>query len=259
MAAMKRVLVLGAVALLASVPGCKSKVELDTTVDGIVGALAECDHAALDKQIAPALAAELQEKFDGMCKVVQWFGPLEERKQTGISVSPNQSKGNYDLTFEKGELQLELVLTDGQITMFKFGGDDWAEAEAALEAERFAEYKVYAFDWLDADGSPHPAGNKYAPGGINYRLLVGGIEAKDGKFNLTLTTRILDGEGQKMWESPQPDVLSFDQERPGFGRSGTVNGAVTIPRPGTFRIELDIADKNTGKTTSYTQAVVIEG
>jgi hypothetical protein len=256
---MKRVLVLSAVALLASAPGCKSKVELDHTVDGMVGALSKCDHSALDKQIAPALATELDEKFDGMCKVVQWFGPLEERNQTGISVSRGQSTGTYDLTFEKGQLALELVLTDGEITMFKFSGDDWAKAEVALEAERFAEYKVYAFDWLDKDGSPHAGGNKYASGGINYRVLVGGIEAKDGKFNLSLTTRILDSQGEKLWESPQPDTMSFDQDQRGGGRSGTVNGAVTIPRPGTFRIELDIEDENSGKTTSYTEAVVVEG
>lgn len=254
---MKRALVFVVVALLASAPGCQSKQELDTNVDGIVGALSECDHAALDKQIAPALASELQAKFDGMCKVVQWFGPLEDRKQTAISVTPERSTGNYDLTFKRGQLQLEVVLADGKIIGFTFTGDDWATAEAAVAAERFAEYKVYGFEWLDADGAVHAAGNKYAPGGINYRLQVGGIAAKDGKYNLALTTRILDAQGTKLWESPQPDAMSFDED-PRVGPLGVVNGSVTIPNAGTFRIELVIEDKNAGKTTTYTQAVVIE-
>jgi len=254
---MKRASLVTAFALLALVPGCRSKIQLDNTVDEIVGALSDCDHPRLDAQIAPELAKELDAKFDGMCKTVQWFGPLEERRQTGISVTPSSSKGNYELTFENGSLDLELVLTDDRITGFEFTGDDWFKAKSALEAEAYAEFKVYGFDWIDPDGTPHSAGNKYAAGTVAYKLEVGGIESKDGKFHLELTTRIKDAKGAKLWESPKPDVLKFDQDDRGIARSGSVNGSVTIPDAGTYQIEYEIKDVKAGEAPTYTQAVII--
>lgn len=238
--------------------GCRAKLALDNQVDGIVTALSECDHPALDEEIASGLADELDQKFAGMCETIQWFGPLENRRQTSIHVSQGQSKGTYELEFEKGELQLELVLTDGDITMFEFSGDDWKKAKKEIFATKYAEFKVLGFDWLDPNGAPHAAGNKYAPGKVTYRLGVGGIEAKDGKFNLEVTTTIRDAQGKQMWRSPKPDVLSFDQDEDGIVRSGTVNGSVTIPDQGTFQIEYEIHDVNAGETIKYTQAVIVE-
>jgi hypothetical protein len=255
---MRHVLLFSSVMALTAVSGCKQKLELDSTVDGIVGALSECNQSELDKHIAPELSQELQQKFDGMCHTVQWFGKLENRKQTGISVSPGKSQGNYELTFENGALDMELMLTEGKITMFEFKGEDWFKAKAALEAEKYSEYKVYGFEWLDAEGNVNAAGNKYAPGPIHYRIKVGGIEAKDGKFALGLTTRIVNAAGQKMWESPQPEKIQFDQDDKQIARSGDISGSVTIPEKGSFQIEFDLEDQNAGKKTSYAQGVVVE-
>lgn len=244
--------------LVGLVPGCRSKAELDKTVDEIVASMSECDHERLDKLIDEKLAAELEQKFDGMCATVAWFGELKERDQTGIHVSPGESKGNYNLKFDKGELQFELLLKDKKITGFEFKGEDWYKAKRELEAEKFSEFKVYGFDWLDADGKPHSGGNKYGPGQINYRINIGGIEAKDGKFSSGLTTRILDPNGNKLWESPKPDILDFDQDSQKIVRSGNLSGSVTIPQKGTFRIEFDIEDRVSGKKTQYSQAVIVE-
>ncbi len=255
---MKNRLLITALAMTTLGAGCRAKLELDSQVDGIVTALSECDHPALDDEIDPGLARELDAKFDGMCETIQWFGPLKRRRQTSIHVSPEVSKGTYDLEFENGELQLTLVLTDGDITMFEFTGDDWKRAKADLNAEKFAKYEVYSFDWLDPDGTPHAAGNKYAPGKVGYRFVVGGIEAKDGKFNLNVSTIIRDAQGKQLWRSPQPDALSFDQDDDGIVRTGNVTGSVTIPEPGTFQIQYEIEDVNAAETIEYTQAVVIE-
>jgi hypothetical protein len=255
---MKHLLATSAIAMLTLVPGCRSKLELDKQVDGIVEALSACDHAALDAEIAPELASELDAKFDGMCETVQWFGALESRKQTGIHVSTGQSKGTYELDFENGELTLELVLADGKIVGFEFTGDDWKKAKTATMAAKYAEYKIYGFDWLDADGSPHAAGNKFAPGKVAYRIKVGGLDPADGRFNLRVTTRILDAQGKTLWQSPRPDELSFDQDEHGVAVSGHVAGSVTIPEPGTYQIEYEIEDVNAGKKLEYTQAVIIE-
>lgn len=247
---------------LGSATGCRSKLELDSKVDEIVGSMGACDKDRLDKVIDESLATELDQKFQRMCTTVTWFGELTERRQTGINVSPGKAKGNYDLTFANGKLVLELELTDKKITRFEFTGEDWAKArqEAARKAEleKYPDYKVYSFNFLDAQGKPNAAGNKLPPGEIGFKLDVGGLKAKDGKFKLAVTARILDSGGAKLWEAPQPREINVDQDEFKIAQSVNFTDGVSIKSQGTFQIEFDIEDRNTGKKTTHNQTVIVQ-
>ncbi|MEM6995608.1 MAG: hypothetical protein AAF721_34170 [Myxococcota bacterium] len=255
---MLRSLTLGVLLLFIAVPGCGTKKKLDASVDEIVGGLGACDRPRVTKVISASGHGQLEAGFDEMCKTIAWFGPLTERKQTGIHVGTGGSSGTYDLTFEKGSLRLSLTIVDDEVAGFEFTGEDWEEARKALHAEKYAEFKVYEFAFRDKDGNENAAGNKYPRGRVPWAMKLGGLATKDGKHRIGIKTRIRKADGPVMFESPKFNPIEFEARADIPSVVGNISDVAHIPEVGTFHLEFDLRDELSGKETTTSQTVVIE-
>ncbi len=220
----------------------------------MVAALGSCDKARLAKAVKGGLNAELEAKFDPMCKTVTWFGPLVKRDQTSIHVSDSGNEGAYELEFEKGKLTMSISIQDNQVAGFQLTGDDWIVAKRGLEAQQYPEFKVYDFDFVDAEGKVMSP-TAYPKGKIMYRIKIGGMAPKDGKFSLASKVAILDAEGKVLWTSPEPMPIEFPADENAIARSGTVDASINIPVAGPHQIAFEIKDFPSDATTKYVQAI----
>lgn len=235
--------------------GCSTKAQLDHAVDEIVSGLGDCDKARVAKVAHSGMDVGLDSKFDAMCETVQWFGPLKSRKQTSIAVSTGQSQGSYALAFENGELTLDVSVEGDEIVAFKFAGEAWLEAQRAVHAAAFSEFKVYEFEWRDADGNPNAEGGQYPPGGVPWWLKLGGLAAKGGKHVIGIKLRVRGADGKVMIEDPKFEVVEIDAEPGEQSIVAELHATTQIPDTGTFHLEFDLRDEISGKEASYSQSV----
>jgi hypothetical protein len=243
---------------LSSSIACEAKAELDASVDEVVASLGSCDKTRLAAAVEGGLTQELEEKFEPMCETVAWFGPVKKRSQTSIHVSDSGNKGEYDFEFDKGHLTLKIAIQNDHVAGFQFTGDDWLKAKGELEKAKYPEFKVYNFEFVDASGKVVD-GKAYPAGKIKYRVKIGGMAPKDGRFQLSSQTRILDAKGAVMWAAPKPTPIVFPADDNSIGRSGTVDATITIPVAGPHQLEFAIVDTPSGATTKYVHQVTTVG
>lgn len=252
-----------AAALLLTLPastGCRAKKALDANLDGLIDAVEACDRPAFDKLVAKSLANELDDgKFEHMCAIFDELGPYQDRWNSGIHVTPNGKSGNYELTFENGEISLELHMNDAEITGFDIGGGDWAKAHDAVAAEMFEAFEVYEIAYLDADGEPNGRGNTYAPGELILRLVVGGIAKTDHhKYALEIDTVVTNARGDVVWKSDKPHRMKVEAKPSQTAGVLDVHLDLRLEQAGTYLVEWTIRDPTAGATTEYSTSVAVE-
>ena len=250
-----------AVLVLGGGTGCGKKKTLDKTVDGLVEALQKGDFDAFKGLCSPGLAEKVAEAdFERMSKAFVRLGKFEDRTMKGIEVkSGAPDEGRYDLDFERGEVHLEIKVDDDVIYAFDFTGDAIETALKEAAQEKYAEFAVFDFQFVDKkSGRTNPRGNVFAKGGpVAFHFAVSGVQQKDGHFYVKVGLRTKGADGKVQGE--KPDFLDARMKaEDGQPPVVTINGSFPANIAGPAQMELDILDVPSGKSMTYSQGIVVE-
>jgi len=228
---------------------------VDQAMVTLVSNLQSGNYEALHEQTVDPLAHDLSaEEFGDLSAIIQWLGHLENHTATKSDETYGGGQRWYELTFEKGTVELEVSIDEGgKLIGFQFGGDGFTEAEHGVLAEPWREFKVYDFTFLGADGNPLPDGSKLAGKRVDYELVVGGIEAMLGEHHLTIEKIVLDPAGNEVFNEPIEFDAKFAADASGIPR-GVVRGYLEVPGPGKWEMDLRITDNNAHRDVQYRQA-----
>lgn len=105
--------------------GACGKQKLDGTAEALVQAAMKNDYAAFRALAHPDLVVAFPEgKLAGFSRTLALLGAYKGRSMTGIEAKTGEvRKGTYKLSFEKGDIELELTLTGDKLTGFNFTGE----------------------------------------------------------------------------------------------------------------------------------------
>jgi hypothetical protein len=241
--------------------GCaKTKKNLDKNVDKLVETFHGDNYDAFISMSHSSLVSEVpQKKFDRLVKVFARLGKMKDRTMKGISVASGKpDEGTYTLEFEKGEIGLVIRVKDDELVSFDFTGERLDAALAEVQSARYAEFRVYNFQFQTDEKTVNPAGSVYSPNGKAYfRMLVGGITAKEGHYQVHVDLKVKSADGALLLHKPDflNARLAEDTTQPPVM---TVNGNLDLKGPATLTLELTIADKNAGKTQTYSQTLTVK-
>jgi len=116
--------------------GCAQKKEMDGHVDAAIKALQSGNRAELDPLLTTAAKDELNDAtFGAVSGAILKLGSFNERTMSRISVSGNRMVGQYTLDFANGSVSLSMVVIDGRIQTYAFGGSDFDNALAKVVEE----------------------------------------------------------------------------------------------------------------------------
>lgn len=226
--------------------------EPDQMVEAIVAAMQTNDREWVMSFTTDPLSDELSEEaFNDFAKVIQWLGELEDYH---VEVNNDQLvalQRDYLLDFEKGQVKLHITAypDGGGLVGFRFSGDTFIRAEHGALDDHYTKFKVYDFSFLDdsretIDGDSVPAGQ------VNYQVVVGGLEAKEGEHHVIMEKIVFNDGGKEIYHEPVEMDLRFEQNAEGIPR-GIVRGFVYINEAGHYDIDLKIRDNVAGEEIDY--------
>jgi hypothetical protein len=254
-----RIIVLAA--LVAALAGCASKKNLDKTVDSLVAELQGGTRDGLLVLLVPEVRAELtQEKFDDLAGWFHELGAFKDRSMNGIHVaSGGASRGNYDLTFDTGQITLELNMQDDKIVGFDFQGPVLEAAKHRYQAAQFKDFAVHDFFFVGPDDQRDPRGNLARSGAdFKFAMELQGVLFKDGKSVVHPVVQVQDPDRNPLGDPLDLGILTIPADGPDPLPLVTITGSLSIERPGTYPLLFRVDDVNAGKSLEYTQSVIIE-
>jgi hypothetical protein len=250
-----------AVLVLPAAFGCTSKKNLDKTVDKLVAELQGGDRAGLLELLTPEVQAEVtQQVFDDLAGMMRELGAYKDRTMNGINVaSGGSSRGTYDLTFDAGQVTLELNMQDDKIVGFDFQGPVLEAAKRRYRAAQYAAFEVHNFFFVGPDDKPSSAGN-IAKSDVKFKFAVEvqGVVFKDGKSVVRTIVQVQDPERNPLGDPLDMGTLEIAAPGPDPLPLITITGSMSIRQPGTYPLLFRIEDVNAGKSLEYVQSVIIE-
>ena len=178
----------------------------------------------------------------------------------GVSVkSGAPDQGNYGLEYENGEVTLQIEVMDGKLVSFLFTGEDIEAAFKKVQAERYKNFEVLNFTFLDATTkNPNPSGNVYAPETkVAFRLQVAGLKKKENAMHPHVALVLREPGGKVILQLPNlvDQTIPMKESDPSLAN---VSGYFTLGKgTGSLQVELTIQDKADGKKLTYSQGIVI--
>ncbi len=197
--------------------------------------------------------------FEDIAKVIKWLGPLQEVLEDEVDEQAAGSRYTYELHFEKGVVHLSVtMLASGELVNFHFEGDDFIAAEHGALDDRYAKFKIYDFKWVDELGNQNPNGNTLKAGRIDYRIIVGGLEAELGEHHLTFEKIVTDRGGSELVHEPIEFDRKFETNAEGIPRA-RLHMFVNLPEvaPGEYDLTLKISDNLSGSELEHKEHFVI--
>jgi hypothetical protein len=239
--------------------GCSSKKEIDASADALLLAAVKNDYAAFQAMSHPLLVPKIpRELFAQLSQALVAMGAYKQRSMTGINVQAGgERRGNYVLSFERGSVDLEVAVTEGKLTAFRFFGSDF---EAALRGARRAEYAVWkigGFQFLDQAKEPLASARYKSGEKILFKMEVHGMTPRGSALELTVKLRVKDAAGTTVYDNPEFLKRSLPLKA-GDPPVATVNGELSIPRPGSYTLELGAVDGPSGRQLDHTTKVTVE-
>lgn len=240
----------------------QSKPEADPieTVASLMKLLAACDREGVRALMFGDLYSKLEtsKKLDDICSVVGWLGDLRSAELLETRPDDPGVRSVHALTFERGELTLDLYVVDGEVAGLGLSGDDYLRAGRAAEAERYATFAVHDVSFSTTAGRPNPNGNRFEVGEVVVDLLIGGLElGPDGAYRLEVHSKLIGPDQTIQWQDPEPHVAPFVPKPD--ERTGAINfrARYTIPEPGKFRIDWAIRDQISDRQMTHSVEVVV--
>lgn len=247
------------VVAIAAWSGCATKKEIDQKVDLLIAALERGDYSGFKAISDPRLSKVLPEaKFRTFAKIAQRLGAYQARTMHGISIQAGGvHKGSYTLVFDKAQAELEVGSVNGLLVEFNLSGDAVQRVLQELDDEKYADFKVASFQFLDKSKEPKPS-NVYKLGeSMAFRMEVYGVTYKDGAVHAKCRLKIVDAD--KIVVGEFPSFLDQVMRPQNKQRVVTVKGDLKVPRAGSYRLQLTYTDVYGGeRTLEHAVAVIVE-
>ena len=197
------------------------------------------------------------ERMEHLSKTLKALGDFRDRTMRSLNIQAGVSKSaSYELTFERGSINLEITLSGGKIASVTFSGDafDWALKQAAAQP---ADFAVKRFEFLSPDGEPNPKGNAFAGGRpITFRIDLQGLTPGQGELHARVHLKVLDHTGNLLVE--QRDFIdSTSKADPGGSTAVSLKGTFSGLAAGTYNLRFTIEDINGNRSLEYSQSVVV--
>jgi hypothetical protein len=238
-------------------PACGKK-KLDKHVDALIEALQKDDYDRFVEISHSGLQDNFpKRKFSNLAKAINQLGKFEERTMQGIHVKSGGFKeGRYKLDFSAGTIKLVIKLRNSKLVSFKFSGDPIEKAMKKVRNASYKKFKVLGFQFLDDAGKKK--NNIYQVGQkIPFKVGVQGLKAKDGKFHLRADLQLTTSNGKVLMRKAGFIDSTIDI-KPDGPPVATVSGKLSVPKKGTYKIQLRIIDKVAGKKLAHQQMVSVE-
>ena len=198
--------------------------------------------------------------FDEIGKVLKWLGPLEDVIEDEVDEQPAGSHYTYELQFKRGLVHLSVtMLASGELVNFHFTGEDFIAAEHGALEDGYAQFKVYDFQWTDELGNRNPKGHVLRSGRLDYRIVIGGIEAKLGEHHLSFEKIVVGKSGQELIHEPVEFDQRFEENSEGIPRARLqMYVQLDNAEPGDYDLVLKINDNISGQQLEHRQHFTIE-
>jgi hypothetical protein len=237
--------------------GC-DKGLLDSSVDALVTNMVVGDFEKFKDLARPELMDVLDKaKYQEISAGVKELGSFKERTMTKIETKNNERNGEYKLTFDKGDVNLSIKLHEGKLIAFEFSGPVMDKAMHQAGLEKYKEFKIDLFQFIDEGGKPknniYKQGNK-----ISFHFNANGLTPKDNKLSLSVTLKILNGGGTEIYSDPNfyKDNLDYDNEK--SLPYVAINGHINAAEAGNYKLVLQVVDMPTQRATEFSEAFVVE-
>jgi hypothetical protein len=241
--------------------GCWVGGKHDRAADTLVEAFGSCDRDAFDGLAGDALEREVSpETFAEVCRGFQWLGPLRDKDSTMRSCGVSGTGENYELSFDEGSVDFELKMMGDEVIGFVVSSETWKRAVRAGQDARNAEFGIHEVQFLRPDGTDNPFAYRYDPGPIVLGLVVGGLELSDeGQYIVDVrhtSVSLRDG----VEEEVPSERLTLDAKPAEAGRGPfKINRRFDATRPGRYRVDFVVTDAVSGKETSQSATVQVDG
>lgn len=232
-----------------------NKPQLDATADVLIRVAQAQDYPALKALAHPDLIAAFpEEQLALLAKSLKRLGPLQGRSMTGFNTATGGVRSaSYTLTFAKGTLDLELTLTEGKLTRFRFTGE---ALKRAMREVQFSEFKVASFEFTDGAGKPH--GTIFKVGEpVRFSMVVHGLTRTAKGLPVKAQLRVTAADGSVLLD--KPDFLdTVLQLKPDDPPVATVTGKLSLPRPGMYKVDLRVRDVAGQRELRHAQVCSVE-
>jgi hypothetical protein len=275
--------VLASCSLLGTASGCNKEDKASNRPGGgAKGSVVAHETYAMDREGAPWLLVEhFQEDhfkdlldecledlhedltpvaFEEIALVLKWLGPLEEVIEDEADEQPAGSHYTYELQFKKGLVHLAVtLLASGELVNFHFTGEDFIAAEHGALEDGYAQFKVYDFQWTDELGNKNPKGNVLRGGRLDYRIVLGGIEAELGEHHLSFEKIVVGTSGQELVHEPVEFDQRFEQNAEGIPRARLqMFVLLEDAEAGEYDLVLKVSDNISGEVLEHKEHFEIE-
>jgi hypothetical protein len=239
--------------LVLALCACSTKSKLDATADRVVHAMQRNDLQAFNAMAHPDLLHKARPgAFAAFAAAFGRLGAYKGKSMRGIMLETGGVRtGTYLLLFAKGEVAMELTLKDGQVHHMTFQGRSLIQRLQLVAGSPSGALRVKSFRWLDkgkgAQGR-HRAGDP-----IRFELELSGLR------------RDSEGVWVRVGLSAVSDMGTVVVDKPTYAEvksksaAGTtaVQGKLTLPEPGGYRVELAITDMKSRATLDHMQPLKV--
>ena len=229
---------------------------VDALARELLAALAEGEGAAIDAVASSQLAGELDERSRvTIGRTLAWLGPIASLARIDEHAIEGGVERRYTVGFDRGEVELTVTEVGGKVEGFEFESGRWDELGERALAASTGSLRIAEFVFVDAKDQPVPSPTD--PGEIRYSVAVEGLDAQLREHHLTVAKLVFDGAGQVVYRQRQVDDIRFPQAETGSS-GGRVTGAVAVPGPGHYDLELTITDLVAGATLIHRVPIVLD-
>jgi hypothetical protein len=230
--------------------------QVDALTRELLAALREGEGERAQGVATPTLAAALDERTVATVgRTLAWLGPIARLRSIAEQPVVGGVERRYAIAFDRGELELTVTVVAGKLEGFEFDEEPWRSlADWALAASA-GSLRIAEFGFVDAGGQPIPAPTD--PKEIRYSIAVEGLDAQLREHHLSVAKQVFDGRGAVVYRQRGADDIRFPQAETGSS-GGRITGAVAVPGPGEYELELTLTDLVGGRALIHRIAIAFE-
>ncbi len=231
-----------------------SEDSVDQLTRDLLAALANNERERAQSLSNSLLAAELDERtVVQLGRTLTWLGPIQSLAHVEETPVSGGVERRYRVGFTRDELTLMVTVVGGKVEGFEFDEGQWDAASERASQVGSGSLRVAEFVFVGPDGQP--VSSPPDPSDVRYSLALEGLDAQLREHHVVIVKQVFDDDGNQVFRQREDDDVRFPQAETGSD-GGTITGAVQVPGPGKYELELKITDLVAGQ--SLVHRVVIE-
>ena len=222
-----------------------SEDSVDALTRELLAALAGDQRERAQELSNRVLAVELDQRTVATIgRTLTWLGPIQSLAQTSETAVAGGVERRYQVGFERGEVTVTITIVEAKVEGFEFDPDQWEAIDARATQAMAGSLRVAEFWFVGPEGKTHaePAD----PSDIGYSLALEGLDAQLREHHVTIAKQVHDAEGNQVYRQRDNDDVRFPQAETGSS-GGSITGAVAVPGPGRYELELEVTDLVAGQ------------